>query len=241
VTATGTRAAEEQPATRSRWRAMAISIVAAVATIVALLGAAVALFFNPIWVAFEQERTQVDLWTGWAWDRVHAVTSSVVGEVFLGPGTFSQRLEDGSSVFTPSEASHMADVRGVVLGFALVVAVAIVGLVATRLADRRGVAFWRGVTAGASVLSVGIVATGIWLGFFFDTAFEIFHRLFFAAGSYTFDPLVDRLVQLFPERFWMETSIALALVGLAASIVLALVARGRMRAAAARHEATGAG
>jgi integral membrane protein (TIGR01906 family) len=220
---------------------MAITIVAGIATIVAALGAAVALFFNPIWVAFEQERTQVDLWTGWTWDRVHAVTGSVVAEVFLGPGTFSQRLEDGTAVFTPSEASHMADVRGVVLGFALVVAVAIAGLVAVRLADRRGVAFWRGVAAGASVLSVGIVATGIWLGFFFDTAFEIFHRLLFAAGSYTFDPLVDRLVQLFPEPFWVETSIALALVGLAASIALAFVARGRMRAAAARHEVAAAG
>jgi len=241
MTATAAQAEAAQPTTTPGWRAIAISIVAAVATIVSVLGAAIALFFNPIWVAFEQERTQVDLWTGWAWERVHAVTSSVVGEVFLGPGTFSQRLEDGTSVFTPSEASHMADVRGVVLGFALVVAVAIAGLVAARLADRRGVAFWRGVAAGASVLSVGIVATGIWLGFFFDTAFELFHRLFFAAGSYTFDPLVDRLVQLFPERFWMETSVALALVGLTASIALAVVARGRMRAAVARHEVATAG
>ncbi len=241
MTATGTSATTTQPATTAGWWAIAISIVAAVATIVAILGAAVALFFNPIWVAFEQERTQVDLWTGWTWDRVHSVTSSVVGEVFLGPGTFSQRLEDGTSVFTPSEASHMADVRGVVLGFALVVAIAIAGLVAARLADRRGAAFWRGVATGASVLAVGIVATGIWLGFFFDTAFELFHRLFFAAGSYTFDPLVDRLVQLFPERFWMETAIALALVVLAASIALAFAARGRMRAAAARHETTTTG
>jgi len=240
VTTTGTSTGASTaatPAAATGGRALAVSIAAAVSTIVAVLGAAVAVFFNPAWVAFEQGRTEVDLWTGWTWDRVHAVTGSVVAEVFLGPGTFSQRLDDGTPVFRPAEAVHMTDVRGVVLGFALVVAIAIAALVLARLLDRRGVAFWRGVAGGATVLAVGIVATGIWLGLFFDAAFELFHRLFFAAGSYTFDPAVDRLVQLFPERFWMETSIALAIVGLVASIALAFVARRRMRAAGAADPA----
>jgi integral membrane protein (TIGR01906 family) len=216
---------------RSGPLAAAISIVAAIATMIAILGGAVLLFFNPVWVAFEQGRTEVDLWTGWTWEQVHTVTDSVVGEVFLGPGTFAQKLADGTAVFAPGEAGHMADVRGVVLGFVFVVALAIVGLVGARLVDRRGVAFWRGVTVGSIVLSIGIVVVGVWFALFFDLAFEIFHRLFFAAGSYTFDPRTDRLVQLFPERFWMETSIALAVVGLIAAIALAFIARSRMRAA----------
>jgi integral membrane protein (TIGR01906 family) len=219
---------------RSGPRAAAISVVAAIATMIVILGGAVALFFNPVWVAFEQGRTEVDLWTGWTWEQVHSITDSVVGEVFLGPGTFAQKLADGSAAFTPGEAGHMADVRGVVLAFVLIVAVAIVGLVGARLADQRGIAFWRGVMGGSIVLSIGIVVAGIWFALFFDLAFEIFHRLFFAAGSYTFDPRTDRLVQLFPERFWMETSIALAIVGLVASVAAAVIARSRMRAAAAR-------
>ena len=46
--------------------------------------------------------------------------------------------------------------------------------------------------------------------------FELFHELLFAGGSYTFDPLHERLVQLFPEQFWSETAIVLVVAILAA-------------------------
>ena len=46
----------------------------------------------------------------------------------------------------------------------------------------------------------------------FDQAFEVFHELFFAGGTYTFDPATDRLVQLFPIQFWEETTLALGIV-----------------------------
>ena len=217
-------------------RALALSAVAGVSAVLVILGVAIALFFNPAWVAFAQGRAAVDLWTGWDVATVRAVTDSVVIEVFLGPGTFAQAV-GGVPVFTPAEAGHMADVRGVVLAFAVVVLVAIVALVAAWVGDRRRVAFWRGVGVGATILAVAVVVVGAFLALFFDVAFEIFHRIFFAAGSYTFDPRTDRLVQLFPETFWTETSIALAVVVLGISIVVALVARGRRRAAARRATA----
>jgi integral membrane protein (TIGR01906 family) len=37
----------------------------------------------------------------------------------------------------------------------------------------------------------------------FDATFAFFHGLFFAAGTWTFNPATDRLVQLYPERFWI--------------------------------------
>jgi integral membrane protein (TIGR01906 family) len=230
--ATGSNAASAA----STPRALALSAVAGVSAVFVILGAAIALFFNPVWVAFEQARTAVDLWTGWDVATVRAVTDSVVIEVFLGPGRFAQ-VVGGVPVFTPAEAGHMADVRGVVLAFAVVVLVAFVALVAAWVGDRRRVAFWRGVAVGAAVLAVAVVVVGAFLALFFDVAFEIFHRIFFAAGSYTFDPRTDRLVQLFPEAFWTETSIALAVVVLGVAIVVALVARGRRRAAARRATA----
>jgi uncharacterized membrane protein len=55
----------------------------------------------------------------------------------------------------------------------------------------------------------------------FDILFEVFHQLLFPGGSYTFDPVTERLVQLFPFQFWQETAIAL---GVAAIIVAAIVA-----------------
>ena len=226
-------ARSDAAAPASRARSLALSAVAGVSAVLVVLGAAIALFFNPVWVAFEQGRSAVDLWTGWDWATVRAVTDSVVMEVFLGPGTFAQAV-GGIPVFTAAEAGHMADVRRVVLAFGMVVLAALVVLVAAWVVDRRRVAFWRGVAFGSSILAVAVVAVGAFLALFFDVAFEVFHRVFFAAGSYTFDPRTDRLVQLFPETFWTETSIVLALVLLAMAAATALVARARWRAAVRR-------
>lgn len=217
----------------ARPRDRALSAIAGIAVILVILGAAIALFFNPVWVGFEQGRSAVDLWTGWDPATIRSVTDSVVIEVFLGPGTFAQSA-GGVPVFTAAEATHMVDVRRVVMVFGAAVLGALVILMGAWIVDRRRVAFWRGVTLGATGLAVGVVVVGAFLGLFFDVAFEIFHRVFFAAGSYTFDPRVNRLVQLFPESFWTETSIALAIVVLALAVVVAVTGRSRRRAAETR-------
>jgi integral membrane protein (TIGR01906 family) len=221
-----------RPASAPSRGATVVSIVAAVATALVILGAVVALFFNPLWVGFEQGRTQVDAWTGWDAATIRAVTDSVVIEVFLGPGTFAQHAH-GVPVFAADEAGHMADVRRVVLAFGAVVLLAAVALVVAWWSRPRREAFWRGVRAGSFGLAVFLLAAGVFAVFLFDTAFEVFHRVFFAAGTYSFDPATSRLVQLFPEAFWMETSIALGIVAIAASAVVALVAGRRRRAARA--------
>ena len=78
---------------------------------------------------------------------------------------------------------------------------------------------------GAKLLAVGTVAIGIAFALAFDTAFTLFHELLFPAGSWTFDPATDRLVQLFPYQFWTETSVAIAVVGLLLATGTWLVAR----------------
>ena len=70
---------------------------------------------------------------------------------------------------------------------------------------------------------------GLFFAVFFDRAFTLFHQLFFAQGSWTFDPATDRLVQLFPEQFWTETSVAIAVVVVGLAIVVWAVARPRAR------------
>jgi len=66
----------------------------------------------------------------------------------------------------------------------------------------------RPMRTGVAGLAIVVLAIGLVGAFAFDLAFEVFHRLFFAGGTYTFDPRTDRLVQLFPEQFWFETSMA---------------------------------
>ena len=59
---------------------------------------------------------------------------------------------------------------------------------------------------GSIGLIVGTVVLGV-VGFVaFDQLFEVFHEIFFPAGSYDFDPATDRLVQLFPFQFWEESA-----------------------------------
>ena len=53
----------------------------------------------------------------------------------------------------------------------------------------------------------------------------MFHELFFPAGSFLFDPGTDRLVQLFPETFWVETTIAVGAVIIGLSLLLGWLGR----------------
>jgi integral membrane protein (TIGR01906 family) len=84
---------------------------------------------------------------------------------------------------------------------------------------------------------VGVVIGGFIALFAFDAAFEVFHRLFFAGGTYLFDPRTDRLVQLFPFAFWDETTMALGAMIIVLALLVAFVAGRRARVAIARaHE-----
>jgi uncharacterized membrane protein len=95
---------------------------------------------------------------------------------------------------------------------------------------------WSAIGTAMKVLVGGIVVGAVVATVAFDAAFEVFHRLFFPGGSYTFDPRTDRLVQLFPFDFWSETTIVLGGV----IVVLAIAAMwttGRLRARAAAPSA----
>jgi integral membrane protein (TIGR01906 family) len=87
-------------------------------------------------------------------------------------------------------------------------------------------------------LAVGVVVGGLIAFFAFDAAFELFHRLFFAGGSYSFNPATDRLVQLFPDAFWSETTIAVGAVILILTLIVARFAGRKASGATNRVEAS---
>lgn len=202
----------------------AAAAAVSVATAVVLVGVVIAAFFNPVWVSFAQARADAAAWTGWTSEQVDTVTRDIVLEVWLGPGTFAQDVA-GTPVFGERERSHMADVRGVVLGFSLAVLVGALTVLVSGAASRGARWFWRAVAAGAAGLAVGSIVVGAAFALFFDAAFTVFHELLFAAGTWTFDPATDRLVQLFPYRFWTETTVAIAVVGLGLTVAVWFAAR----------------
>jgi integral membrane protein (TIGR01906 family) len=194
----------------------AVTVLVAVATCLSTIGLAVCLLLNPIWVGFEQGRSGVTELTGYSDQQVQQVTGSILSDLVFGPPNFDVSVE-GAPVLTQRERAHMVDVRGAfaLAGLLFVAAVAVLVSVGLRRRGRRS--YWEAVRAGA-LLTIGVVAVvGAFCLLFFDQAFELMHRLFFQAGSYSFDSRTDRLVQLFPDQFWFESAMALGAVIVALS------------------------
>jgi integral membrane protein (TIGR01906 family) len=175
----------------------------AVATGIAIVALTIPLFLNPLWVGFEQGRAQASAWTGYTDVQLADSTGAILADLVFGPPDFDVAV-NGSPVLDERERGHMRDVRGVFIGF---FGVAIVGSIVGLLiaARRRGEArhaSWRAARAGSIGLIVVLIVGGAISLVAFDALFETFHRLFFAGGSYDFDPSTEKLVQLFPFQFW---------------------------------------
>jgi integral membrane protein (TIGR01906 family) len=189
-------------------------------TIVAL---AILVFLNPAWVGFEQDRTGAAALTGFDPATVHTVTNSILHDLAFGPPNFAVAV-NGQEVLGVRERAHMADVRNVFFAFGAIAVLAILILVNLGIFSRGRAWFRRAVRAGAIVLSLVIVILGAIAAVAFDTVFQVFHELFFPAGSFDFDAS-SKLIQLFPDQFWFETSLLLGLVILAFCGLFAFLTR----------------
>jgi integral membrane protein (TIGR01906 family) len=197
-----------------RIRGILATVVVGVATALVIAALATLPFVNPVWVGFEQDRADAAAWTGYSPADLRSATDAILSDLVLGPPTFDVTV-DGAPVLTERERAHMRDVRNVfaafylaAIGGAVVLAIA---FVLEREPDARR-RLWHRLGLTGRVVAVATVALGIMSVLFFDTAFELFHELFFPAGSYLFNPLTDRLVQLFPEQFWVETTIGVGVL-----------------------------
>lgn len=221
-------------------RAGAASVLIGLATALIIVAVALPLFLNPLWVAFEQGRAQAAAWTGFSEPELRAATDAILADLVVGPPAFDVAV-GGAPVLDERERGHMRDVRGVFVGFfamALVVAAAALAI-ATRRRGIDRVRTWRAVRGGALALIAVFVVVGVVAVVAFDALFEVFHRVLFPGGSYTFDPATERLVQLFPFQFWQETAIVLGAVCLALAALVVVIAHGRAAATAAAATAAG--
>ena len=219
-------------------------LIAAIATgaaaMLVVVAVAILPFLTPAWVGFEQGRTHAPELTGYTGAELAVATNAILHDLVLGPPDFAVEV-NGVPVLEERERSHMRDVRGVFGGFfalALVAAVGLVVLVAGARLRGHPERAWRAIATGMKVLLVGIVVAGVIVTFFFDAAFEVFHRLFFAGGSYTFDPRTDRLVQLFPFDFWSETTLVVGGVIVVLAVLVWFAASRLARSPAAAGLAT---
>jgi integral membrane protein (TIGR01906 family) len=212
--------------------------IAAVATGVAasivVIAIAILPFLTPAWVSFEQGRTHAASLAGYSDAELTVATNAILHDLVLGPPDFAVQI-GGAPVLEERERAHMRDVRGVFGGFYVLAGVAALTLIvlsagARRMGHRERA--WSAIGSAMRWLIVGIVVVGVIASVAFDALFEIFHQLFFPAGSFTFDPRTDHLVQLFPFDFWSETTIVLGVVIVVLAAIVSFVA-GRLARRAA--------
>jgi integral membrane protein (TIGR01906 family) len=208
------------------------------ATALAIVAVALPLFLNPMWVAFEQGRAEAIAWTGFAEPELRAATDAILADLVFGPPEFDVAIA-GDPVLNARERGHMRDVRGVFTGF--FAATLVLGTAAFAVAARRRgadrVQTWRSVRGGALALTGALAIGGIVSLVAFEALFEVFHRIFFAGGTYTFDPATERLVQLFPFRFWLETAVAVGTVCMVVAGLVVVATRGRAAGASSASAA----
>ena len=127
---------------------------------------------------------------------------------------------EGEPLFLESEVGHMADVKGVLgLSFFIALVLFVLSVLAcVYLARRYKGGIRRALFAGAVLTLVGIVALTVLAVLAWQTFFTQVHALFFADGTWTFRA-DDTLIRLFPEQFWTDSAITVAVLVLAATVL----------------------
>ncbi len=142
--------------------------------------------------------------------------------------------DDGEevSLFNARETRHMEDVKSL-MRFVFRLNEASLAYVLTYVA---AVFLWSGsgslrrlAVLALAGIGVGVVVVGVIGGFAlagFDDTWTKFHEIVFNNDFWRLNPDRDRLIQMFPEPFWAETTLILALMTLAeaAAVVLASLA-----------------
>lgn len=200
----------------------ASSILIGLATAIVVVTAAILPFLTPQWIAFEQGRANATAWTGYTTEQLRTATDAILSDLVMGPPDFDAQVE-GAAVLSERERGHMRDVRTVFSGLWILTGASLIMLALASLRVDRAAA-WRAVRRGALVLAGVVTLIGVVALVAFDALFELFHRIFFPGGSYTFDPESERLVQLFPFAFWQETAMVAGVAIVVLALVLAAVA-----------------
>lgn len=135
-------------------------------------------------------------------------------------------------LFNEKEVHHMRDVKRLlwgVYGVFAASAICLLVLLAAGLAKEHGGhlpslarrMLWGGALTVGLLVLFGIVAS---VGF--DALFLLFHQVSFANDFWRLDPRTDYLVLLFPQGFWFDATMWVALRALAGGLILAAAGGG---------------
>ena len=207
-----------------------LAVAIALGTMVLLVAAAVLLLMTPIYRHGALDRAGAPGFLGVTVAEAHALSDSTVGELLVGPGTFAFAFGAGGPPFyDASEASHMRDARSVLDFLLVLAALSLVVLGVGYARSRREARYWRAIAAGGGILAVAFAIIGVLFLVAFDTAFTLFHEIFFPGGNWSFDFATQRMVQLYPIPFWEEATTVLGVLLIGGGALVWWFARRRAR------------
>ena len=208
-------------------RGALVRLLFAVAVAAALLAIVVLAFLLPPVVHLLLDLSGAPAGLGSDPVTAHRLSDALVLDLLRG-GDFGVTW-GGAPLLNLAERSHLTDVGGL-LRTAICVGLVGVLLLTAKFARTRGLAtetgrafLGRALCDGALLLAGGAAAIGLAFAWSFETTFALFHTLVFAAGTWTFNAATDRLVLLYPDAFWVATSlsfcVALVFGGCAALVI----------------------
>lgn len=130
-------------------------------------------------------------------------------------------------LYNRREVHHMRDVKGLVRGtyiVALASALYLAGaaVVGWRLCRRGFARILARLLLRGGVLTLAIVAAvGLFALVGFDSLFLLFHQVSFANDLWQLDPRTDYLLIMFPQGFWFDATMRVAMTTIAGAVILA--------------------
>jgi integral membrane protein (TIGR01906 family) len=181
-----------------------------VATILAIIALAVLPLLTPWFMHAALDAAGSAELLGLTATQTHALSDQSLRELVFGPGDFAFEGPDGQPFYDPDERGHLGDAR-LLLGIFLIaggIGVVAIGAALGAWKDRRS-AIWTVVRRAGLATSIVVIVLGTISLVAFDSLFTLFHQVFFPGGNWAFDPSSQRLVQLYPFRFWQIAAAAL--------------------------------
>jgi integral membrane protein (TIGR01906 family) len=219
---------------RGLGEAVVMRVFVPVATMLTIGGLALLVLLTPLYIHPVLDLSGAPATLGLSAELTHEYSDKTIADLVFGPGTFDFAGPAGTAFYSPDERSHMRDVRTVLNGFLALSALGAVLLTIVLVRRRAEATVMRAIGRGGVILVVGTLVLGVFAAVAFDAAFELFHRLLFPGGNFSFDPTTQRLVQLYPFAFWQLSAAALGILLIAGGSAAWFVGRRRANTASTR-------
>lgn len=190
-------------------KALSIIYPICVAVLIITFSIGLPIYFRPFYY-MQIEPLGLPEYTGVSYEKIKEAYDEVLDYLVFPGGEFSS----GVFKFSEEGASHFADCKGLFTLNGVALAVSLLAVVTIsvlnskgkiQLAKPKGFPLWS--WAGAGVLGVFAVI-GILCAVDFDTAFRVFHAVFFPGkDNWLFNPWEDQIILVMPEEFFMSCGI----------------------------------